>query len=93
MNVLTKYNRAKLLNNDKCKKHYEVFIKTCNQKILNLIPLENNREEILNLALDKKLSYYDAEYLYLSRKLNIDLITYDRYLYEFIRLYTLRQPS
>lgn len=80
-NVLSKCNKSKLMKIDKCKKHFNVFINyICNEKIINLISLQNNIDEILSLALVERISYFDAEYLYLSKKLKIDLITYDRQL-------------
>ena len=46
------------------------------EKIVNIISLSNEKIEILSLAVKHKLSYFDAEYLYLSNKLKFDLITY-----------------
>ena len=48
--------------------------------MLNIISLDVYRNEVLDLALDNKLSYFDAEYLFLSKKLQLDLITYDQQL-------------
>lgn len=79
-NVLTKKNKTKTLSNNECLQSYASFLDTCSLKILNIISLNEHRIEVLDLALTEKLSYFDAEYLYLSKKLGIGLMTYDHYL-------------
>ena len=80
LNVLTKLHKRYSISIIEINKYFESFQKSCNQRIVNLICQDDNRDEILNLALAEKLSYYDAEYLYLSKKLKLELITYDKYL-------------
>ena len=79
-NVLSKYNKLKLLGATECKKYFKAFTEIYKQEVLNIISLDSSRSEVLDLALDNKLSYFDAEYLYLSKTLQFDLITYDQQL-------------
>ena len=76
-NVLTKHNKQKSLDQIKCKKHFDQFKKVCDQKVITLITIDD-KEEMFKLALDETISYYDAEYLYLSKKLKFPLISYDK---------------
>mgnify|MGYP005662381909 CR=1 FL=1 len=39
--------------------------------------------EVLNVALENKITYYDAAYVYASRKYNLKLVTLDRDLLKF----------
>ena len=80
LNVLTKLNKIYSISIIEINKYFESFQTSCNQRIINLIYQRDNRDKILNLALTKKLSYYDAEYLYLSKELKLELITYDKHL-------------
>ena len=77
-NVLTKHNKYNPTFKTNFIRYYQTFTGICDTKVLNLIPLENERQNVLDLALDEKISYFDAEYLYLSRKLKFELITYDK---------------
>ena len=77
--VLTRYNKLKLLTTQECKKYFDNFIKIINQNILN-ISLSGKQAEVLDLALQEMILYNDAEYLYLAKKLNLELITYDKQL-------------
>ena len=79
-NVLTKHYRKDLLTESECIRTFITFTKLINGKIINIIPLDTEKVEVLSLALESKLSYYDAEYLYLSKKLNINLVTFDKVL-------------
>lgn len=80
LNVLTKYNKLKTLTDKDCKKYFEAFNQLCNQQVVRIIPLNSYKNEIMNLALLQKTSYYDAEYLFLAKKLGFELITFDKYL-------------
>ena len=44
--------------------------------------IEVNGLEVVDLALETGLTVYDASYLYLSRNLGMELITFDRRLHE-----------
>ena len=79
-NVLTRYYRKNLLTENECIKVFITFTKITKEKIVNIISLSTEKTEILSLAVKHKLSYFDAEYLYLSNKLKFDLITYDQQL-------------
>jgi len=79
-NVLTKHNRHNPTFKNDLTRYYQTFIALCNKKVLNLILLENEKQNILNLAFEEKISYFDAEYLYLAQELKINLITYDKHL-------------
>lgn len=78
--VLTKYNKLKFLTSQECKKYFNELSKIIDQNILKLASLNNNLEEVFDLAIKETILYNDAEYLYLSKKLNADLITYDKHL-------------
>jgi len=82
-NVLTKYCRRNLLTESECTRAFITLTKMIKEKTINIIPLDTEKVEVLSLALESKLSYYDAEYLYLSRKLKASLITYDKTLKKF----------
>lgn len=49
------------------------------QQFLDLtIPLvETNLQKVLEISVDKEISVYDASYLYLSQKENLELLTLD----------------
>lgn len=47
---------------------------------LNVIFMETNYLEVLKLASSKKLTFYDATYLYLSQSQDIPLLTLDKQL-------------
>lgn len=79
-NVLTKYNRQKIFSTSEFKDYYDAFIESCEMGIITIIPLDNERNNVLDLAFLKKISYYDAEYLYLAKKLKLSLITFDKHL-------------
>ena len=78
LNVLTKYNRLKTFETKESKKYFSVFLEDIEKKIINIYSLRNERNDVLDLALLEKISYFDAEYLYLSKKLKFELITYDK---------------
>jgi len=65
-NYLWKINRGDLV---------EDFV-----KVLKFIKAEyvGLREEVLAIAVDERLTYYDSVYLYLSRKYGLPLISDDR---------------
>ncbi|BFH72828.1 type II toxin-antitoxin system VapC family toxin [Sulfurisphaera javensis] len=48
--------------------------------ILNLIQIENVslNSEVLKLAINENLTYYDSVYLYLSKKYNLTLLSEDK---------------
>lgn len=77
-NVMTKYRSLGILSKKECLDFFRDVLSISNQSLLTLVPLGNYTEEILNMAIEEKISYYDAEYLYLSRKLNFSLITFDK---------------
>ncbi len=85
-NVLLKYFRLNILNKADCIEHYLYFTTLCEDKILNLMSLSDFVQEIITLGLKYKLSYYDAEYLYLSNQLNCKLITFDKQLAKVSKL-------
>lgn len=78
--VLSKYNKLGLLKSEECKKYFNEFTQIINRNILNLTSSNSSHKEVLELALKEKILYNDAEYLFLSKKLNLKLITYDKYL-------------
>ena len=77
-NVLTKYYRKGDLSFSECLIYNKDFLGLCNENTPRVIGLSNFRNEILDLALSKKTSYYDGEYLYLSKMLNTELLTFDK---------------
>ena len=79
-NVLAKHYRKNLLTENECIRSFTTLTQMMKEKTINTIPLGTEQIEVLSLALESKISYYDAEYLYLSRKLKTELITYDKHL-------------
>ena len=79
-NVMAKQARIKSVPDEKCIKYLTTFLEMCKSKIINIINQEIFILEILDLSIKNKISYFDAEYLYLSKKLKYDLITFDKYL-------------
>jgi len=78
LGVLTKLGRSKDIENRFLENYFDYFIELCENKIINLVSLKNKRNEILKMSLANKIRYFDAEYLYLSKMLNIELITFDK---------------
>lgn len=83
-NVLARYYRKSLLTESECIRSFTTLIKMIKEKTINIISLNSEQIGVLSLALESKISYYDAEYLYLSKKLNADLITYDKHLSKIV---------
>ena len=77
-NVLTKYHRKGDIPLNKCLLFNRDFLELYKKDIPKLIDLNIFRAEILDLALARKTSYYDAEYLYLAKMLNAELLTFDK---------------
>lgn len=48
--------------------------------IMDVIPVESNEEEILDLAIQLKTTFYDASYVHLARLRELQLITEDLHL-------------
>ena len=49
---------------------------------LKIITIQNDLKEIMNTAIEEKLTFYDAAYLYFAIKNKLTLITNDKKLYE-----------
>ncbi len=77
-NVLTKYYRKGNIPLNKCLIFNRDFQELYKKGIPKLVDLNSFRNEILDLALSKKNSYYDAEYLFLAKMLNAELLTFDK---------------
>jgi len=66
----------------KCRRHPEVAVRLC--KALALLPefdlqlLDVDPAEVLALAEARELTFYDAAYLWLARRLQARLVTLDR---------------
>lgn len=54
---------------------------------LNILSIKGFELEVLKLAYEKKLSFYDASYLYIALKNNMQLITEDKKLYDIAKGY------
>lgn len=52
---------------------------------LNITFIEINYLEVLKLASEEKLTFYDASYLYLSKSQNLPLLSLDKHLIPFLR--------
>lgn len=78
VNVLTRHHGKSLLTENECTRAFIALTKIIKERVINTISLSTEQVEVLSLALESKLNYYDAEYLYLSRKLKLELITYDK---------------
>ena len=78
LGVLTRLGRSKNIENRYLENYFDYFIELCENKMINLVSLKNKRNEILKMSLERKIRYFDAEYLYLSKMLDIELITFDK---------------
>ncbi|MGQ4891171.1 MAG: type II toxin-antitoxin system VapC family toxin [Candidatus Njordarchaeia archaeon] len=45
---------------------------------LNILRIENNMENILEIAVNERLTFYDASYIYFARVNNLILVTNDQ---------------
>jgi len=77
LGVLTKLFTAKKTEKPFSRRSFLYFLEACEDKVINLISLVSKRKEIFEVALDKKIKYFDAEYLYLAKMLNAQLLTFD----------------
>ena len=49
---------------------------------MRVISIHNDLEEIMNIAIEEKLTFYDAAYLYFAAKNKLTLVTNDKKLYK-----------
>ena len=79
-NVLWKeFRRGKIKNLEKTTKMFKAVLDD-----LKVIHVDiSNLEEILNIALKGKITYYDAAYIYASQKHNLKLVSLDDDLLKF----------
>ena len=52
---------------------------------MRVISIHNDLEEIMNIAIEEKLTFYDAAYLYFAAKNKLTLVTNDKKLYKAAR--------
>lgn len=76
-NVFTMLVRRGIISSEEAKAKFNL---ACNTPILEI--REPDEREVLDLALELGLTFYDCSYLKLSMKLKIPLITADNVLYE-----------
>ena len=78
LGILTKLRRSKNMKRSILENSFSYFLDVCQDKIINLVSIANKRREVFLMSLDNNINYFDAEYLYLSKILNAELITFDK---------------
>ena len=78
LGILTKLRRSKNMKRSILENSFSYFLDVCQDKIINLVSMANRRREVFLMSLDNNINYFDAEYLYLSKILNAELITFDK---------------
>jgi len=78
LGFLTRLGKSKNIENRYLEDYFDYFTELYEDKIINMVSLKNKRNEVLKMSLERGMKYFDAEYLYLSKMLNIELITFDK---------------
>lgn len=78
LGVLTRFNKLNKIKSNLLEEYYNSFTDLCEDEIINLVSLKTERGKVLKMSLLNDVRYFDAEYLYLSKVLNAELITFDK---------------